>query len=64
MCQCWWGRNGCVNPFPFREGLPAKRPIRPAAFSTRYTVEGLAATMSRSSIMNVIRRYPSSGYSR
>jgi len=52
-----WGMrfSGCVNPFPFCQGLPAKRPILPAALSTRYTLVGLTATMSSSSIMRLRR---------
>ena len=42
--------------------LPFQRSRRPAFDNTRYVVDGLKATTSSSSIMNVSRRYPSSGW--
>ena len=41
---------------PFLRGLLPLTADRPAAFSTRYTLDGLTATTSRSSIMNASRR--------
>ena len=48
--------------FPFFDGFPFQRSRRPAFDNTRYVVDGLKATTSSSSIMNVSRRYPSSGW--
>jgi hypothetical protein len=47
---------------PSFEGWRFQRSSSPAEESTRYTLAGLAATTSSSSIMNVRRRYPSSGF--
>ena len=46
----------------FFDGFPFQRSRRPAFDNTRYVVDGLKATTSSSSIMNVSRRYPSRGW--
>jgi len=45
-----------------REGFPFQGDSKPAWLSTRQTLDGDTATTSASSIMNVSRRYPSSGF--
>ena len=48
--------SGCSKPVPFFDGLPFHLDKSPACPNTRYTLVGLTATMSASSIMNVSRR--------
>jgi hypothetical protein len=44
------------KPVPFFDGFPFHFYKSPARMSTRHTLDGLAATMSASSITNVSRR--------
>jgi hypothetical protein len=56
MCQCSCATNGCAKPVPFFDGSAFHFDNSPVWLSTRHTLDGLTATMSASSIMNVNRR--------
>src|SRR5712692_6204429 len=56
MCQCWCTTSGCSKPVPFFDGLPYHFDNSPACPSTRQTLDGLTATVSASSIINVSRQ--------